>query len=382
VRAQTVRPIRIGFPIPLTGPYQEEALDMLRGGHAAVAMFNRQGGLGGRMAELVARDDELSPVTAARVTRDLIKSAHVDFVAGGLSASVQLAINEVTRQAHVLFNSISQSDAIVAMPNWSPYTFHEALTPHMTTHAVGRYVFANFPKRIAFLVADYAFGNEAVAGFKAAGKPFGIEVVATQRHPLGTNDFRPYLENILAAQPAVLIICNFGFDQRNSIQQADWLGLKQRMKLVTAVLDFTQRLFLGPEAYQGVLGGTSYYWRLEDTIPSARAFNTQFRAMNDGRVPSDYGALGFAGVMTVLTAARKVGSVATDKLIAAMQGMKYDLYKGPEYYRACDHQAVQSALIVESLYTTRVNDMDVLRIVQVDPPNQDMLQTCAEEGHR
>ena len=34
-------PYRI--PIPLTGPYQEEALDMLRGGHVAVAMFNAQG---------------------------------------------------------------------------------------------------------------------------------------------------------------------------------------------------------------------------------------------------------------------------------------------------------------------------------------------------
>ena len=31
VRAHAAEPIRIGFPIPLTGPYQQEALDMLRG---------------------------------------------------------------------------------------------------------------------------------------------------------------------------------------------------------------------------------------------------------------------------------------------------------------------------------------------------------------
>ena len=59
VRARAAAPIRIGFPIPLTGPYQEEALDMLRGGHVAVAMFNAQGELGGQTAELVTRDDEL-----------------------------------------------------------------------------------------------------------------------------------------------------------------------------------------------------------------------------------------------------------------------------------------------------------------------------------
>ena len=96
-------------------------------------------------------------------------------------------------------------------------------------------------------------------------------------------------------------------------------------------MDFTQRLALGPEPYEDVLGGTSYYWRLEDTLESARQFNTRFRAMNDGRVPSDYGALGFAGVMTVLTAAKSAGSVATDKLVEAMRAMKYDLSKGPEY---------------------------------------------------
>lgn len=382
VRAQPARPIRIGFPIPLTGPYQEEALDMLRGGHVAVTMFNAQGGLNGRPAVLVTRDDELDPAKATEVTRDLIRNAHVDFVTGGLSASVQLAINDVTKAARVVFNSISQSDAIVALPNWSPYTFHEALTPHMTTQAVGRYVFANFPKRIAFLVANYAFGNEMVRGFEAAGKSFGVEVVKTVRHPLGTNDFRPYLEQILPEKPSVLMLCNFGFDQRNAVQQAEWLGLKRDMKLVTPVLDFTERLEAGSEAYQGVLGGTSYYWRLEDSIHSARVFNDHFRSMNEGRVPSDYGALGFAGVMSVLTAATHANSVASDKLVAALRGMKYDLYKGDEYYRACDHQAVQSALIVESLYTTSVNDMNVLRIVQADPASEAMLETCGAEGHR
>jgi branched-chain amino acid transport system substrate-binding protein len=381
VRTRAAAPIRIGFPIPLTGPYEEEALDMLRGAHVAIAMFNEQGGLDGQMAELLARDDELDPAKATEVTSALIANDHVAFVTGGLSASVQLAINQVTRDAKVLFNSISQSDAIVATPDWSPYTFHEALTPHMTTHAVGRYVFSNYLRRVAFLVADYAFGTEMVAGFEAAGKEYGIDVVATLRHPLGTNDFRPYLLQLLTEKPNVLVLCNFGLDQRNAIQQADWMGLKHMIKLVAPVMDFTQRLALGPEAYEDVLGGTSYYWRLEDTIPSARRFNTKFRTMNDGRVPSDYGALGFAGVMTVLSAAKTAGSVASDKLTAAMRDMKYDLYKGPQYYRACDQQAVQSALIVDSQFSVSPNDMDIFRIVQVDPADEAALQSCADEGH-
>jgi len=267
------------------------------------------------------------------------------------------------------------------MPDWSPYTFHEALTPHMTTRAVGSYVFSRYNKRVAFLSADYAYGNEMVRGFEAVGNAFGIEVVAKVRHPLGTADFAPFLADIAEAKPDILVLCNFGLDQQYSVQQADWLGLKQKMLIVVPVLVFAARLEAGADAYEGVLGGTSYYWRLEDTLPSAATFNHWFRGMNQGRVPSDYGALGFAGVMTVLTAARNSGSLESEKLIEAMRAMKFDLYKGPEVYRPCDHQAIQSVLIVDSRFTDKPNDMDVLNIVQVDPADEANLETCANLGH-
>jgi len=268
------------------------------------------------------------------------------------------------------------------MPDWSPYTFHEALTPHTTSQVVGQYVFSRYNKRVAFLAADYAFGEEMVRGFEAVGRQFNINVVATVRHPLGVTDFSPYLDEIVAAKPDILVFCNFGDDQEFSVQQAGWLGLKKSMLFVAPILVFDARLDAGSEAYEGVLGGTSYYWRLEDSVPSAAAFNRKFRALTEGRVPSDYGALGFAGVMTVLTAARAAGTIASAKLIEAMRGMKFDLYKGPEHYRTCDHQAVQSVLIINNRSTDKANDMDVFNIVEIQPPSEELLESCAALGHK
>jgi branched-chain amino acid transport system substrate-binding protein len=381
VRSQPATPIRVGFPVPPTGAYREEALDQVRAAKVAIAMFNEQGGLGGRKAELLVRDDKLDPTVAIARTRELIEQDKAAFIVGGLSASVQLAINNVAKQRNVLFNSISQSDAITARPDWGSTTFHEALTPHVTACSVGRYVFANYGKRVAFLVADYAYGYEMVRGFEAAGRPVGIEVVANVQHPLGTTDFTPYFPTIQAARPDVLLLCNFGRDQQMAVVQADRLGLKHATRLVAPILLYTTRKSAGSAAFEGVLGGTSYYWRLEDTIASASVFNRRFRAMNEGRVPTDYGTLGFAGVMTVLTAARNAGSTDTAKVAEAMAAMKYDLYKGPEYYRACDHQAVQSVLIVESRSTVNPNDMDVFTIRQIDPPDEAALMTCTDLGH-
>ncbi len=380
VRAQTA-PIRIGFPTPLTGAFGAEAQDQVRAAELAVAQFNASGGLGGRTAELLVRDDRLNPGEAATRTLELIEKDRADFIVGGLSAAVQLAINNVTKQRKVLFNSISQSDAINEAADWSRWTFHEALNPHMTAGAVGRYVFPKFGKRVAFLTADYAYGHEMVRGFQAAGAAFGIEVVADIRHPIGASDFSPFLPRIQALKPDVLCICNFGRDQQISMKQATDFGLKRTTKLVAPVLLYTARVGGGAEAFAGVVGGTSYYWKLEDTVPSARAFNDAFRKMHGGRVPSDYGALGYAGVTTVLAAVRAAGTTETEKVVDALAALRYDAYKGPQYYRGCDHQSVQSVLIIGSKDKPGAGDADLFEILAQDGPDEAMLRSCAALGH-
>ena len=380
VRAQTA-PIRIGFPTPLTGAFGAEAQDQVRAAQLAVMQFNESGGLQGRTAELLVRDDRLNPGEAATRTVELIEKDRVDFIVGGLSAAVQLSINNVTKQRKMLFNSISQSDAIGEAADWSRYTFHEALNPHMTAGAVGRYAFPKFGKRVAFLTADYAYGHEMVRGFQTAGKPLGIEVVADIRHPIGTSDFSTFLPRIQALKPDVLCLCNFGRDQQISVKQATDFGLKRTTKLVAPVLLYTARVGGGAEAFAGVIGGTSYYWKLEDTVPSARAFNDAFRKMHAGRVPTDYGALGYAGVTTVLAAVRAAGTTATETVVDALGVLKYDAYKGPQYYRACDHQSVQSVLIIQSKEKPGAGDADLFDILAQEGPDEQFLRSCSDLGH-
>src|SRR3954451_24901478 len=142
--------IKVGFPVPLTGPYGAEAQDQVRAAEVAIAEFNEAGGLDGRKAELLVRDDKLNPGEAATRTLELIEKEKVNFVVGSLSAAVQLAVNNVTKERGIIFNSISQSDAINEAADFSRFTFHEALNPHLTSGAVGRYAFSKFGKRVAF----------------------------------------------------------------------------------------------------------------------------------------------------------------------------------------------------------------------------------------
>ncbi len=374
--------IKIGFPVPLTGPYGTEAQDQVRAGQLAVAQFNDAGGLNGRKAELVVRDDKLNPGEAATRTLELVEKEKVNFVVGSLSAAVQLAINNVTKERGVIFNSISQSDAINEAADFSRFTFHEALNPHLTSGAVGRYAFAKFGKRVAFLTADYAYGHEMVRGFLEVGKAFNVENLGDIRHPLGTSDFSTLLPRIQALKPDILCISNFGRDQQIVLKQSTDFGVKKTTQIIAPLLSHASRVAAGPQAFDGVIGGCSFYWGIEDKFASTKAFNQAFSKMYDGKLPTDYGALGYGGVRTVLEAVKNAGSVDTDKVIAAMEALKYDYYKGPQYYRKCDHQSVQSVLVIKSKSTNMKNDADVFEVISTDEPNEANLRTCAELGHK
>ncbi|KRP86399.1 ABC transporter substrate-binding protein [Bradyrhizobium pachyrhizi] len=381
LRAQEA-PIKIGFPVPLTGPYGAEAQDQVRAGQLAVAQFNDAGGLNGRKAELVVRDDKLNPGEAATRTLELVEKEKVNFVVGSLSAAVQLAINNVTKERGVIFNSISQSDAINEAADFSKYTFHEALNPHMTSGAVGRYAFTKFGKKVAFLTADYAYGHEMVRGFLEVGKEFNIENLGDIRHPLGTTDFSTLLPRLQALKPDILCISNFGRDQQIALKQATDFGIKKSIQIIAPLLSHASRVAAGPQAFEGVVGGCSFFWGIEDKFASTKAFNDAFRKMYGGKLPTDYGALGYGGVRTVLEAVKGAGSVETDKVVAALVALKYDYYKGPQYYRKCDHQSVQSVLVIKSKSKDMKNESDVFEVLSTEEPNEKNLRTCDALGHK
>jgi branched-chain amino acid transport system substrate-binding protein len=372
--------IRIGFPTPLTGPFAAEAKDQVKSAELAVKQVNDKGGVNGRKVELLVRDDKLNGGEAATRTLELIEKDKVHAIVGSLSSAVQLAVNEVTRARGVLYVSISQSDTINEVKDFSKYTFHEALNPTMTTAAVARHSFKKGTK-VAHLVADYAYGHEMLRGFKRAQAAIGAETVGEIMHPFGAADYSTFMPRLRSMRPDILCISNFGRDQANSIKQAVDFGLKQSSKIVVPVLLHNQRLAVTPEVFEGVVGGSNYYWGLEGTLPSAKAFNDAYRAANGGAIPTDYGAYGYTGVMSLLQAMQAAGGTDTDKVIAALEALKYDVAKGPQYYRKCDHQSVQSVLVLESKKKADMKgDSDLFSIVANEAPSEQVLRTCTELG--
>lgn len=376
--------IKVGFPVPLTGPYGSEATDQVRCAQLAIENFNASGGLNGRMAELLVRDDKLNPSEAVTRTLELIEKDRVDLVVGSLSGAVQLAVNEACKARGMTYNALGLSDRLNEASDFGPTTYHEALAPYFSVGALGRYVFSKLGKRVAYLIADYEFGYEMRRAFQVVGEQMGVQVVAEVKHPLGMQDFSSLFPRILSAKPDVLCLLNFGRDQLNVLKQAGEFGLKDRMKIVVGALSTIQRVAGGPDAYADVVGASNYYWAAEEMFASSKAFNAAYAAKYKSAVPSDYGSYGYGGVRSMLELARKAGSTDPGALTAAVgTGFSFDLYKGPQTIRACDHQSVQSVFILRSKGQAQMkNPNDTFEILEVAPPDESKLRTCADLGFK
>ena len=118
-------PVKLGLVAALSGPSAQSGEAITRGLTVAMNEINANGGiLGGRMIELVRRDDESSPPKGVIAARELIFNEKVAAFFGGIDSPVSLAIVPLANKSKVPF-----------MGNWA------AATPITRNGADPNYVF-------------------------------------------------------------------------------------------------------------------------------------------------------------------------------------------------------------------------------------------------
>src|SRR5213592_2937717 len=277
LRAQSKDPVRIGFPLPLTGPFAAIAGDMKQGAELGVDELNAKGGILGRKVELLVRDDQLKPQVGAQRTQELIEKENCQFIVGGLAAHVQMAINEQTKKAKVLFISTSQSDEISAKPDTSPITFHEALNPTITSRVMGTWTAQNLGKKWWIIYADYAWGKQNNAVLQDTLQKNGGTLLGATPYPLGSAEFSAHLPKIQAAKPEVLMSVTPGADNIAFLKQARSFGMKKEMKIAQPLHWLSYGKEGGPDLYADIYAGISFSWQLEDTLPEAKNYVSLYR---------------------------------------------------------------------------------------------------------
>jgi branched-chain amino acid transport system substrate-binding protein len=321
-------PIKIGFLVPVSGPYAQTGRDILNGFLQLLDEIGYRAG--GREIELIVEDTEAIPAVALTKARKLIESDQVHLMAGGLLSSTGYALAAFvdSMQVPMVYPVVSADDLTQRLgTKWIVRTSYTGSQPN---HPFGEYAYDTLGYRtIATIALDYSFGWESVGGFQRTFEEAGGRITQQMWTPVSTHDFAPYLAQISRDVDAVYALF-LGRSTLQFMRQYREYGLKDRIPLIGAgpTTDEHALPFMGDEAL-GVVTALHYSAALD--TPANRAFTTAYRARYD-KLASYYAESMYSGGKWVVAAIEALDGRVEDRdgLLAALQDVKPEgLPRGP-----------------------------------------------------
>jgi branched-chain amino acid transport system substrate-binding protein len=362
----------VGWMFPLTGAYGAYAEEMKRGVEMAVEEVNAQGGVLGKPIKVVIQDEELKSDVALRRAKEYLDSG-IHIVGGNLSGGVSMVVNQWAQKNGVLYMSTCHN-SLGQGADRTHFGFNSGVRSYSTGAALADYAFQNLGKKWMAITADYRWGHDELAAFLVKSKEMGGECVGSIFVPLGTSDFSTYIPTIMAKKPDFLVLTVFGTDLVAAVKQFSELGLTQKVKLVLPKTALPIMKECGAAYDENIFGSVTWYW----TLPNGKKFVDKY-IQKYGRPPDADADSGYVGAWTLFKAMQQAGTKTDlEKIIAELEKMQWNLNKGPESYRACDHVRMQKVVILQGL-GSKAKDWNLANVV-AEVPAEKTLRTCEEDA--
>ena len=194
--AQTAEPIRIGFQVHRTGIGAAYGRWYDRTSQAAVKLINEQGGINGRMVELVPEDDGTDPKRGAEVVEKFATQHGCDVGFGTLFSHVVIGSAPRAGELKLPYFVVSEGHH-VASGMLNRYTLQPGITDVKSqVQAMAPYVVQNLGKKVTMIFPDYGFGYDHRDNLPAAIEAQGGEVLAKIAIPPSETSFTKYFPKI------------------------------------------------------------------------------------------------------------------------------------------------------------------------------------------
>jgi branched-chain amino acid transport system substrate-binding protein len=344
--AAAQKPIRIGYPVILSGPGALIGEPSLKGAQMFVEEANAKGGVLGRKIELVIRDTKGNADEAVRVARDLILRENVDFLFGTLTSAEGPAVSPIAKENKIVFVvPVVKTDQLTAPENLHPYVFRTTTNTTIEGRTAAE-IMAKWPnvKRVGTMSPDYAFGQDVTKAFVNHLKKIrpDIEIVDQQWPKLGEADYTPFINAQMAKKPDAVFSSLWGGHFVTFAKQAkalkyfesfnnNFLGAGEAGAIETAKA-------MGDDYPFGVWANSydAFNW---DGPQAHKDYVARLRAYTKEEHPSSWPITGYIGMQILTSAIAKAGSTDSEKVAKAMLDITVDTPIGKQTIRAKDHQA-------------------------------------------
>lgn len=335
---------RIAMFATLSGPLGAQVKPTMYAPELAVKNAQRTLGV---KADLTIVDDEGNPGRAAPKIINALQNDGTRLFTGAVLSPVGLMMSAEVNRAKGLYVSAVGADEVTGTA-CNRSTFRWPVPSYGAVAQSLRPLIAQFPKakRWYTVTAKYVFGDAMLSAAQRIFKEKGVEQVGNSYHGLTDTEFSGIIPNIVAAQPDVLVVLNYGPQTDALLRQVASFGLKSKMMIVVPWSGGLEQFQgLGPDLLDGVYLGAQYYHDIKE--PGNQRLVELFKK-EANKLPS-YGAVNlYSCTELVLRGIKAAGSSDPAAIVPALEKLSYeDGATGVESVRAGDHQVLKNYYLLK-----------------------------------
>lgn len=334
---------KIGIVAPFSGPFEIYGQSFKRG--AELMMEEVDGKAGNVPIELIFRDEAGGPEKTKQLTQELIVRDKVKMLGGFVFTPSALTVAPLITESKtptILFNA-----ATGVITRRSAYFARTSHTQWQGAYTIGLWAAKQKIKTAAILVADYAPGQDARDGFKAAFAKDGGTIVSEVNFPMNTTDFAPYLQRVKDLKPdSLYIFTPVGPPSVSLIKSYAALGLPEANIKLLGTGDTDEQVL--PAMGDAALGAiTAWHYSPYSTTEQNKKFVAAYQKKYGADQLPDYAVVAaYVGMKAMIEIIAKRGAdVGGDAAMADLAGWTTDSPKGPITIDKAERDIVQNMYI-------------------------------------
>lgn len=338
----TERPIRIGFPVPLTGAFGRDG-SLVRDAYLFwKETVNAGGGIEVRgkryPVELIFYDDKSDPPTSAKLTEKLITEDKVDLLLGGFGSSQVIAASAVSEKFHFPMISGAASTIKLFDRGFKYYFSLLGKAPEEVRGCVEILpTLRPRPETTAIIGANIPFTADAADGFKLYASKMGLTIVHFELFPMVLTDYNSLLNKVKEKKPDVLLVGSHSLVAIRTIKSLKEIDFSPKAVFFSygpTVPDFIQSLGRDAEYVFAASEWTPNLPYRDKIFGTARDFYHRY-SKRFGRAPDYVEAASVAGALIQQQAVQELGLLPPlkdrdrERIMQYLYANRFDNFYGP-----------------------------------------------------
>ncbi len=355
LRAQNA-PIRIGVMFPMSGIGAEAGAAWLKGAELAAEQWNRSGGLLGRQIELVVRDDKYTSAGSVAAGRELAGMG-VNLMVGAAQSPMALGLAPLLPELKAICVAPTPAAMSLTHENFQRNFFRLCPNAYMLYGGLAKVVAEHHPNvsNWAIIIFDSEYGRDAVKFFQnGIRRAAGSRQVSFQDPiyvPPTKTDLKVEINSLMNSPAEGLFLGLIAAPAISFLQQARSVGLNRKLKVMC---EAGTDLLIAKAMQKSTptnLWSVSYWFPQSEPFksnPISQGLYQAYVKQTNDRYPIGLLTSSHRSCLALFSAVKKAGSIDTESVIAALEGLTFDTIGGPYTIRKEDHQGFGTSIYAKT----------------------------------